>query len=261
MHVLAHFELGEIVLEAQRFSRAISMPPHEHPEAHLVMALEGAVENGWRKQTVVADASAVCFIPAGEVHTTRFREGLELFVVTLPVSWTERIRPLCPSVESPQIYPNGVPTWQALRLYQEFQRVDSATPLLVEGILLELFGQMAREATGSPESRSPRWLGTVRDFLHAHYSENLSLDQVAAVAGVHPAHLTRTFRQYFHCTPGDYMRRLRIHHACRLLAISELPLVQIALEVGFANQSHFSRVFKEEMGMTPAAYRKRRTQV
>jgi AraC family transcriptional regulator len=68
-------------------------------------------------------------------------------------------------------------------------------------------------------------------------------------------HLARTFRRHYHCTVGEYMRQLRVNFACRQLREGSRPLMEIALAVGFSDQSQFSRTFKRVMGLTPAAFR------
>ena len=71
----------------------------------------------------------------------------------------------------------------------------------------------------------------------------------------HPVHLVAVFRRYMHCTPCDFLRRLRVEFAAGQLLRTRMPLVEIALQAGFTHQSHFCRVFKTITGMTPSAYR------
>jgi AraC family transcriptional regulator len=84
----------------------------------------------------------------------------------------------------------------------------------------------------------------------------LTLAHVAAQVGVHPVHLATTFRRKYGVTVGEFVRRLRIEHACAELLKKDLPLTAIALQAGFADQSHFSKVFKSYVGTTPAKYRR-----
>jgi AraC-like DNA-binding protein len=63
------------------------------------------------------------------------------------------------------------------------------------------------------------------------------------------------FRKHYDCTIGEYPRRLRSEFACREIAVSDAPLVEIALSAGFANQAHFTRTFKRLKGITPTEYR------
>ena len=77
-----------------------------------------------------------------------------------------------------------------------------------------------------------------------------------AGVGVHPVTLARAFRRTFGCTIGEYLRRLRIERAAEQLATGTQPLAEIALAAGFADQSHFSNVFRRRVGMSPSAYRR-----
>ena len=82
-----------------------------------------------------------------------------------------------------------------------------------------------------------------------------ALVELALDIGVHPVHLARVFRKNFDCTVGEFVRRLRIERACKEIAESSAPISEIALALGFYDQSHFSNTFKRFTGMTPAAYR------
>jgi AraC family transcriptional regulator len=94
------------------------------------------------------------------------------------------------------------------------------------------------------------------DLLHARFAESLSLDQIASAVGIHADHLTHAFRRQYGCTVGDYLRQLRIEFACRQMTTSDMPLVEIALAAGFADQSHFTKTFKRLMGMTPGDFQR-----
>jgi AraC family transcriptional regulator len=89
-----------------------------------------------------------------------------------------------------------------------------------------------------------------------HFSETLTLTQIAQVVGVHPVYLATAFRKKFGLTIGEFVRKLRIEHACDELIKGDLPLAAIALDAGFVDQSHFSKVFKLQVGTTPANYRR-----
>jgi AraC family transcriptional regulator len=149
-----------------------------------------------------------------------------------------------------------VASWLAGRLYREYQRLDNVSLLAMEGLALEILAEMSRHRIPCPERTPPRWLLRAQELLHARFHENLSLDEIASEAGVHPVHLARVFRRHFGCTPGDYLRKLRVESACRHLATSDLPLIEIALSAGFADQSHFTKTFRRLMRMTPGEFRR-----
>jgi AraC-like DNA-binding protein len=73
---------------------------------------------------------------------------------------------------------------------------------------------------------------------------------------MHRVALARAFRRAYGISLTGYRRRARARHAARLLSESRMPLCEIALEAGFADQSHLCRVFRGEMGVTPRAFRR-----
>jgi AraC family transcriptional regulator len=103
---------------------------------------------------------------------------------------------------------------------------------------------------------TPTWLRHARELIAEHFAESLTLTSVAAQVGIHPVHLATTFRQVYGVTIGEFVRRLRIEAACKRLAHRDLSLVTIAVQARFADQSHFSKVFRSYVGTTPAKYRK-----
>ena len=100
------------------------------------------------------------------------------------------------------------------------------------------------------------WFVKVRDYIHAHATENPSPAQLAAIAERHPTHVMRVFRQKTGVTIGDYIQAVKIDLACQLIRKRQLSLTQIASVCGFADQSHFIRVFRKAMAATPSAYRR-----
>ena len=133
--------------------------------------------------------------------------------------------------------------------------MDEATPLAIEGLMLELVAGLSRQLKIRSGPKRPRWLEGARNILEADFHDRISLARVAEAVDVHPVHLARVFRKHFGCTPGEYVRHLRIDFACSELAQSDTSLVEIALAAGFAHQAHFSRAFKAQTGMTPSEFR------
>jgi AraC-like DNA-binding protein len=126
-------------------------------------------------------------------------------------------------------------------------------PLAIESLLLELLA--VASATPARERRMPGWMRLVREMLHGGWRDTVRTAEAAAMAGVHPVYLARVFRRIAGCTLAEYVFRLRVQFACRRLAQPEVHLSTLALEAGFADQSHFTRVFKRVTGITPAAFR------
>ena len=104
--------------------------------------------------------------------------------------------------------------------------------------------------------RAPQWLKRAREIVETRFLEPLSVSEIATAVGVHMVHLSREFHRYNRCTLGQLIRRRRVEHACHLLTYSNINLAEIALACCFSDQSDFSKVFKDHLGITPAKFRK-----
>ena len=143
--------------------------------------------------------------------------------------------------------------WPGLRLYSMF-KAGTADPLALESCVLELLGGTAALAT--EEKAAPRWLRRVKEGMQEEFGDEIRMRDLAGEAGVHPVHLARAFRSSEKLTPGEYLQRLRVRAACHRLREPDHPLIAIAMECGFADQSHFTRVFQKFTKTTPAQFRR-----
>ena len=138
--------------------------------------------------------------------------------------------------------------------YRLAQHMDDS-PLAIEALCWELLAALTPRPR--PDSKKvPSWLRQGQELLRDRCNETLRIAEIAAASGVHPIHFARTFRRFLHCSPGDYARRCRLERAMSLLTGTALPLSMIALECGFADQSHFSRAFRNAWGLPPNEFRR-----
>jgi AraC family transcriptional regulator len=249
--------VAEIILLESVYTSELCVPPHDHAAAFFDLVVRGTCAEVLGGQTRTRGRSTLAFHPAGEVHSSHWH-GPEprCFHIEIAAPLLDRVRQYAPTFDEPAHFPGGTPNLLAARLYDEFHRTDELSPLVIEGLTLELLAACARQAGRLPERQPPRWLVTVLDLLHERFSERLTLAAIAESAGVHPAHLARVFRQFHGRTLGDYVRQLRVEYARRRLATSDTPLAEIALAAGFSDQSHFSNTFKRHLGESPAEFRK-----
>ena len=95
-------------------------------------------------------------------------------------------------------------------------------------------------------------------YIHVHYAEPITREEIAEHIGISADYLTDCFRQELGITPITYIRRYRIRQACELLQNSDKSITQVSIAVGFSDSAHFTRTFQREMNMTPRAYRRSR---
>jgi AraC family transcriptional regulator len=93
------------------------------------------------------------------------------------------------------------------------------------------------------------------DFIRSHLDQPILLEQVAASVALSPFHFHREFKRSTGLTPHQYIVQLRMERAKALLSDSDMPLAEVAAQVGFADQSHFSSTFRRATSMTPRSYR------
>jgi AraC-like DNA-binding protein len=93
------------------------------------------------------------------------------------------------------------------------------------------------------------------EFVEAHLDQPINLERLSAAVRISPFHFHRQFKRSTGLTPSKYIRRVRIERAKALLSDSGLPIVDVAVQVGFADQSHFTAAFREATSMTPRTYR------
>ncbi|MEV4883993.1 helix-turn-helix transcriptional regulator [Chitinophaga ginsengisegetis] len=96
-----------------------------------------------------------------------------------------------------------------------------------------------------------------RDVLHSSYTENLDLYKISHLACLSVPQLIRQFKAVFHCTPYQYLIRIRLEHAARLLQHTNKPVQEITWICGFENTSAFCRAFKSAYGIQPMIFRKK----
>jgi AraC-like DNA-binding protein len=120
-------------------------------------------------------------------------------------------------------------------------------------LCLALEPLFTRRAARGPR-RDAVSLARVRDYLQAHSRQNVSLAELAALAGLAPTTLLRLFKRRYGLPPHAYRNFLRVEKAKALLA-TDLPAAQVALEAGFVDQSHLIRRFTPLVGATPGQYR------
>jgi len=195
------------------------------------------------------------FTPAGQRHCNRFDRAARGLMIEVGQPRLETLLPYAPALDEPLHVQGGAGAAIATRIYDEFRGMDAAAPLAIEGLMLELVAWASRRDQGAVRGGCPSWLLTARELIHEQFAGRLTLAMIAEVCGVHPVTVARAFRRHVGCTVGEYIRRLRVEHAAAQLTESTASISEIALRAGFADQPHFSNVFRRYVGTTPRRYR------
>lgn len=130
----------------------------------------------------------------------------------------------------------------------------ATTPGEYQDVVIELLGHLGSEQV--QRSQPPEWLQRVHERVQDEHSERLLTSDLAAELGVHPVYLARRYREHYGCSIREDLARLRIERCIPALLDGREELVHIALDQGFADQSHFQRKFRAAMGTTPGRFRR-----
>lgn len=244
--------------------------PHWHPTYLIGVTEQGIQQFNCRKQKVQSTPGKVFLIEPGEMHDgdSIRPEGFTYQMLYIEPKWLEQS--LAELFEqAPQGYVPGFSTtlMQNPKLAQAIadafyslhcNEMRMVKQVAIDNLLTELTEQVTWrqriQENGSNFSIIPSITEMAREFIHAHYFENIGLTELVEVCGTDRFTLTRAFKKRFGLPPHSYLIQLKLSHARSLLAKGMLP-VEVAAVVGFADQSHMGRWFRRAYQLTPSHYR------
>lgn len=234
---------------------SIRFPKHMHEAAFFCLLLGGHYAEFFGSRSVDYKPLTIAWHPPALTHYDEVgTDGAHFFMVEVKSPLIKKLSEYSAVPEQLFSARGEEISCLGMRLFREFKADDAASPLAIEGLLLEMLAAAAR-IKPAQDKHAPVWLKRVLECLEAEYTENISIESLAREAGVHPAHLSSTFRRFRNETIGEYIQKLRVGHASNLLLNKEMPLADIAAAAGFSDQSHFTRIFKRLNGTTPGAFR------
>ncbi len=228
------------LLRLVRYPPGLRQHIHAHAEASLTLLLDGRLRERVGRREVSALAGQWCHKAAGVDHATDFGpEGATTFQLRLPLG----------------VGPASGPSWQwgcdpavTGLLWALLGRGAAA----VEAALLDDLGDLLRP--GDEVVRTPPWWPRARQAL---CDGLVPIDRVATDCGVHRAHLVRVAQRLAGCTPVVMRQRARLGRSlARLVHEPGLPLGELALAAGYADQAHFNRECRRWLGLPPGRWRR-----
>ena len=233
------------------------MGPHEHETPRLVVVLRGRYDErlGASRRRDCRPATAL-FRPAGERHIGTFdHEDVRYVSIVLPNGFADDGGPsMRKRFETSFELTDSAVAVLGTGLAHEVWSADGAAPIALEGLALELVAQLALRGAGRTEP-APHWIGAAREMIAAQY-DAVTPGAIARAFDLDASYVARAFRMHVGRTLGDEIRAVRIARAARrFVAEPAAVLAEVAAEAGFFDQSHFSRVFKRVVGVTPRHYR------
>lgn len=242
--------------------------PHTHPDIEVNYLFAGGFSYLHGGAVVPVEAGRFTVLWGGVPHQT-IAPGIvgEGIWITLPLAWFLQWR--LPNGLHDRLLAGGIaagppdPADCTLleRWLADAESGDSSRRRVLQ---LELEARFHRLALGLPRrpGRSPAGEGTgqiarITHFIARHYREPLTVQTIATAAGLHPKYLMRVFKQQCGMTIWEYLTRLRVSHAQRLLITSEMKVLDVAMESGFSSVAPFYSAFAtHSRQLRPLSYRR-----
>jgi AraC family transcriptional regulator len=229
---------GAFRLRDTRYAASSRQARHAHDELQITVVLRGELHEDAAGALHRGHGGDVVVKPAGTMHSDAF----------------DRTRTVCIDADP-----------SAVDLPISGYRWHRADPVSAAGVRLALQFLRGEDvgdalcdlaAALTPRGSNHRIARQAAESLEASFDTPVNVATLAADLGVHPVYLARAFRARWGCSPRDYVQRLRVRAAAAKLASDGEPIATIALDAGFADQSHMTRVFTRCFGVAPAAYRR-----
>lgn len=246
---------------------------HAHTEVEIMYAVSGQCTINLEGGRVLLQEGDYIFLDSLIPHNLSVEEGHPCRVLNLEMSLVEatsilQINTLMQEETFRKLRAARLPSFHAkdeeravkdgiLSLHRLLQ--NQASPLEVDFQLSVIFLEISRQYFHDPKKKpqgTPSYVKRALHFITENFDHELTVDHVAAAAGISKAHLQRTFLKYEGCTIVEAINRLRLDKARFLLITSGIPIVDIANEVGFSSRQYFSGLFTRATGLSPAGYRK-----
>lgn len=254
---------------------------HWHPEIELTLFLEGEMEYQVNDRIYRMKAGQGLFCNSNALHSGHMTGNTDCLYLSVTFHprllygfegsrlQTEFVEPLLRDPAFGSAAFSGDAPWER-ELLQKLREIradyDGQSPvfaLRLERELLaiwELLYSFGRPVCGdshkTAQGREVERIRAALDYLHSHYAESVSLEQVAKQMNLCRSESCRFFKKYMKQSVFDYLQSYRIEKSLSLLAGEERSVTEIAILCGFASPSYFTKIFKEQMKCTPLAYRR-----
>lgn len=228
---------------------------HYHENPYFTFLLQGGLTEGDKKGRETYGAGNILFHHWDESHYNRKpTDTARGFHLEIDPVFLNEYDLLLSGLQGRQSVNDPLLKILFCRLLTESKSGNPDSGMIIESLVLEILSLLSKTPLNI-EKGTPRWVGKLQEILNDHDSINLSLDEISGLLNIHPVHLSRSFKKYFHCTLGEYVRRIKIEKAAVLILEGSRPLTSIAYDCGFADQSHLIKVFKAYMGINPSFFR------
>jgi len=240
---------------------------HWHNRIEFLFLLKGQVDVFVGSKKYTLSQNDLLLINSNEVHGVESNHDNVILMVQIPILF---IKKCYKSIEQVQFecYSAGKQNQQQYneirsllaQLYMTLDKKKNHHDLKVHSLLLDLLYQLVSRFKVEKGIRVAKKdierMSRLTEYIHKHYMHPITLDELAAIEQLTPPYVSRYFQKQMGQTFLRYVNGVRLEHAVHYLVETDMSIIQITLECGFANLNSFHKLFKDTFHTTPHQYRK-----
>lgn len=253
--------------------------PHRHSALEIIVPEENVYTVICNKNTYEVQPAQILFIPPGVTHEILAPPNGMRYIYLMNVSYFTSLRSFARimSIISQPLLITREDNEQAydeifdilLQMNREYFTEEEYSDLSIPSLLLQLFISLGKNfekqissCTDTLPAKRKEYMDLFTNtlkYIDEHFTERLSLEDMAAKTGFSKFHFSRLFKKYTNYNFSDYLCLRRVMEAETLLLRHDIPITDVAITSGFSSISTFNRIFKQQKGCSPSEYRNRNT--
>ncbi len=220
----------------------------------LIYVVNGEAEVVFNGTDIINKPGTIVFLPQGECRDYRAKilEDEDCFAIFFHADF-----PVLPKEAFHSFLKNTNILLMFEKMHRTWLKKDTGYYNKCISIFYSILAEMEFTISKYTPRRKTDKINNAVDYIHEHYTESdFPFNKLHTLCGISYTYFKKLFMERFFTTPSDYVRKLKIQHACELLITNNFSVTQVAHACGFSDVCYFSKVFKSETGVSPDTFRK-----
>jgi AraC-like DNA-binding protein len=251
--ILQSTNINGLILTQSAYTPHTHLPMHYHQNPYFCFVVNGNYTEHSSGKNLACTKGDIVFHPRQYEHHNKFGNAeSSCFNIEFTKHWLDKTYFADFKLNYTQSSNESNLSRAFIKILSEFNLPDSLSPLMIESLVTEALILFARD--NKQNNFSPYYVNKAIKYIRESHQINLSLSELSSLLQISPGYLARCFKKAKGISIGEFVRQQRIKKAAELLKNNKDSILGIAVELGFTDQSHFTKLFKKEMGVTPRQY-------
>lgn len=245
--------LGGLIITKSCYTEAFTSDWHSHEHMQLTLVLKGGCREKRKLQEFDCTPGMLLLYPCFEPHiNTSYARNSKNFHIGFEDSSFKKYGINTVGFEGQCLIKNPLIKCGLLNLIAELNVLDKQSEISLDTTLLAIISLLP---ANDDFNSMPNWVKELKELLHDEMKTDWSLNELSTKINIHPVTISKYFPKYFHSNIGDYIRKIKIEKTLPILLKKNIAINDIAINAGFVDNAHYTRVFKKHTGITPSRFR------